>query len=105
MIGAMMEHLITIRDAAYESLLSSYKYFLDKLNARRHAWEEETKGEEEEEEAEEEAEEMINPYETLAQQLRCCLRQLPVIGFNSDRYDLNVVKRFFVCACVLQRRN
>ena len=33
---------------------------------------------------------------TLMGQLLGWLRQLPVIGFNSGRYDLNVVKKFFI---------
>ena len=38
----------------------------------------------------------INPYKTLIGQLLGWLHQLPVIGFNSGKYDLNVVKQFFV---------
>ena len=37
-----------------------------------------------------------NPYKTLIGQLLGWLHQLPVIGFNSGKYDLNVVKQFFV---------
>ena len=36
------------------------------------------------------------PYKTLIGQLLGWLHQLPVIGFNSGRYDLNVIKQFFV---------
>ena len=38
----------------------------------------------------------INPYKTLIGQLLGWLHQLPVIGFNSGKYDLNVIKQFFV---------
>ena len=37
-----------------------------------------------------------NPYKTLIGQLLGWLHQLPVIGFNSGKYDLNVIKQFFV---------
>ena len=92
LLGAMMSGLVATSDAAFASLLPSYEDVLDELNARKHAWEEETK-EEEEEEAEEGTN---NPYKTLIGQLLGWLRQLPVIGFNSGRYDLNVVKKFFI---------
>ena len=91
LLGAMMSGLVATSDAAFASLLPSYEDVLDELNARKHAWEEETK--EEEEEAEEGTN---NPYKTLIGQLLGWLRQLPVIGFNSGRYDLNVVKKFFI---------
>ena len=93
LLGAMMSGLVATSDAAFASLLPSYEDVLDELNARKHAWEEETKEEEEEEEAEEGTN---NPYKTLIGQLLGWLRQLPVIGFNSGRYDLNVVKKFFI---------
>ena len=35
-----------------------------------------------------------NPYKTLIGQLLGWLYQLPVIGFNSGKYDLNVIKQF-----------
>ena len=92
LLGAMMSGLVATSDAAFASLLPSYEDVLDELNARKHAWEEETK-EEEEEEAEEGTN---NPYKTLIGQLLGWLCQLPVIGFNSGRYDLNVVKKFFI---------
>ena len=37
-----------------------------------------------------------NPYKTLIGQLLGWVHQLPVIGFNSGKYDLNVVKQFFI---------
>ena len=36
------------------------------------------------------------PYKKLMGQLYGWMRQLPVIGFNSGQYDLNVVKQFLV---------
>ena len=39
---------------------------------------------------------MTNPFKSLLGQLFGWLHQLPVIGFNSGKYDMNVIKRFFV---------
>ena len=98
LVEEMMNNLIAISDAAYDSLLPSYVDVLADLDARKHAWEEETKeaGEEEEEEEAENGKKTVNPYETLENQLQVWLHQLPVLGFNSGRYDLNAIKRFFV---------
>ena len=38
----------------------------------------------------------VNPYKNLEKQLQAWLHQLPVLGFNSGKYDLNTIKRFFV---------
>ena len=97
LVEEMMNNLIAISDAAYDSLLPSYVGVLADLDARKHAWEEETKeAEEEEEEEAENGKKTVNPYETLEKQLQAWLHQLPVPGFNSGRYDLNAIKRFFV---------
>ena len=37
-----------------------------------------------------------NPYKTLMGQLYGWMRQLPVIGFNSGKYDLNAIKQFLI---------
>ena len=37
-----------------------------------------------------------NPFKKLLDQLFSWLRQLPVIGFNSGHYDLNVIKKFYI---------
>ena len=91
LVGSMMTRLNTTSDAAFASLLPLYADVLADLDARKHAWEEESK--EEEEEAEEGRN---NPYKTLIGQLLGWLRQLPVIGFNLGKYDLNMIKRSFV---------
>ena len=113
LVADMMRHLHTISDAAYDALLPSYVDVLTDLDARKHAWEEETK-EAEEEDEEEEAEngkKTVNPYKTLENELQVWLHQLPVVGFNSGRYDLNAIKKFFVPllihnnAAVIKRQN
>ena len=104
LVGCMMTRLNTISDAAFASLLPLYADVLADLDARKYAWEEEA----EEEEAEGGRN---NPYKTLTGQLLGWLRQLPVIGFNSGKYDLNMIKRSFVPllisnnAAVIKRQN
>ena len=51
---------------------------------------------EEAKEEEEEEDSRKNPYKTLIRQLLGWLHQLPIVGFNSGKYDLNVIKQFFV---------
>ena len=90
LVGCMMTRLNTISDAAFASLLPLYADVLADLDARKYAWEEDITEAEEEEEAEGGRN---NPYKTLIGQLLGWLRQLPVIGFNSGKYDLNMIKR------------
>ena len=103
LVADMMDHLTAISDAAYESLLPLYADVLEELKTRKEAWDEE--------EEEENGKKTVNPCKTLEKQLQTWLRQLPVIGFNSGKYDLNVVKKFFVPllihnnAAVIKRQN
>ena len=90
LVADMMDHLTAISDAAYDSLLPLYADVLEELKTRKEAWDEE------EEEEEENGKKTVNPCKTLEKQLQTWLRQLPVIGFNSGHYDLNVVKKFFI---------
>ena len=39
---------------------------------------------------------VTNPFKTFMGHLFGWLQQLPVIGFNSGKYDINVIKRFFI---------
>ena len=70
LVEEMMNNVIAISDAAYDSLLPSYVDVLADLDARKHAWEEETKEAEEEEEEEAEngkkTESVRDPRETTA---------------------------------------
>ena len=99
----MVNNLITISDAAYDSLKPSYESVLNELEARKEAWDDA--------ESEANAEDKTNPFNTLAGQLHGWLHQLPVIGFNSGKYDLNMIKRSFVPllisnnAAVIKRQN
>ena len=108
LVADMMSHLHAVSDAAFESLKPSYESVLNELEARKEAWddaESEANAEEEEESSK------TNPYKTLENQLQVWLHQLPVVGFNSGRYDLNAIKKFFVPllihnnAAVIKRQN
>ena len=103
LVADMMAGLVAVSDAAFESLKPSYEYVLDELGARKEAWDDA--------ESEANAEDKTNPFNTLAGQLHGWLHQLPVIGFNSGKYDLNMIKRSFVPvlisnnAAVIKRQN
>ena len=110
LVGDMMASLSAISDAAYDLLKPSYESALDQLKARKESWDD-AESEANTEEEENEKESKTNPFNTLAGQLLDWLRQLPVVGFNSGKYDLNVVKKFFVPllihnnAAVIKRQN
>ena len=108
LVADMMTGLVATSDAAYDLLKPSYGSVLNELEARKEAWddaESEANAEEEEESSK------TNPFNTLAGQLHDWLHQLPVIGFNSGKYDLNMIKRSFVPllisnnAAVIKRQN
>ena len=114
LVADMMDHLTAISDAAFESLKPSYESVLDKLKMLKEEWdsaEEECGLEEAENEDEVAGKNRTNPFNTLAGQLHGWLHQLPVIGFNSGKYDLNMIKRSFVPllisnnAAVIKRQN
>ena len=103
LVGSMMSDLSAISDAAFGMLMPSYDNVLNELEVRKDAWDEaERKAPKEDDSKPEDDEEVemgeskTNPYKTLIGQLLGWLHQLPVIGFNSGRYDLNVIKQFFV---------
>ena len=103
LVGSMMSDLSAISDAAFGMLMPSYDNVLNELEVRKDAWDEaERKAPKEDDSKPEDDEEVemeeskTNPHKTLIGQLLGWLHQLPVIGFNSGRYDLNVIKQFFV---------
>ena len=103
LVGTMMHGISAISDAAFDMLIPSYDNVLNELEALKEAWDEaERKAFKEDESKQEDDEEVemeavkTNPYKTVIGQLLGWLHQLPVIGFNSVKYDLNVIKQFFV---------
>ena len=103
LVADMMAGLVATSDAAYDLLKPSYGSVLNELEVRKEAWDDA--------ESEANAEDKTNPLNTLAGQLHGWLHQLPVIGFNSGKYDLNMIKRSFVPllisnnAAVIKRQN
>ena len=93
LVEDMMANLITLSDAAYESLLPSYKYVLACLKEQASVWDEVAATAHDDDEN---GKKTVNPYKTLEKQLQAWLHQLPLIGFDSGKYDLNTIKRFFV---------
>ena len=103
LVGTMMRGLGAISDAAFDMLIPSYDSVLNELEVRKEAWDEtERKALKEDESKQEDDKEVemeevkTNPYKALIGQLLGWLHQLPVIGFNSGKYDLNVIKQFFI---------
>ena len=100
LVGYMMSDFSAISDAVFDMLMPSYDNVLNELEVRKDAWDEaERKAPREDDSKLEEVEveeSKTNPYKTLIGQLLGWLHQLPVIGFNSGRYDLNVIKQFFI---------
>ena len=104
LVGSMMSDLGAISNVAFDMLISSYDNVLNELEVRKkEAWDEaerkapkEDKSKQDDDEEVEMGDTKTNPYKTLIGQLLGWLHQLPVIGFNSGKYDLNVVKQFFV---------
>ena len=93
LVEDMMAHLITLSDAAYESLLPSYKDVMACLKEQASMWDEVAATAHDDDEN---GKKTVNPYKALEKQLQAWLHQLPVLGFNSGKYDLNTIKRFFV---------
>ena len=103
LVEDMMRGLSAISDAAFDMLISSYDNVLNELKVRKEAWDEAERkafkvdeSKQEDDEEVEMGEVKINPYKTLIGQVLGWLHQLTVIGFNSGKYDLNVVKQLFV---------
>ena len=99
LVAQMMTHLHSISDTAFESLKPSYESVLDKLKMLKEEWdsaEKECGLEGSETEDEVAGKNRTNPFRKLSDQLFSWLQQLPVIGFNSGKYDLNMIKRFFI---------
>ena len=94
LVSAMMTILQSMSEAAYEKIKDSYENVLKQLA------EELTKWDEREEAArsatDKDSRPATNPYKTLMGQLYGWMRQLPVIGFNSGKYDLNAIKQFLI---------
>ena len=94
----MMNILRAMSDAAYEDLKDSYEDVLEQLAEAQTDWDEREHAARSPGAADANDKESRpkNPYKTLMGQLYGWLHQLPVIGFNSGKYDLNAMKKFLV---------
>ena len=76
LVEDMMTHLITLSDAAYDSLLPSYKYVLDNLKEQASVWDEVAATAHDDDDN---GKKTVNPYNTLEKQLQASQHQLPVL--------------------------
>ena len=92
----MMAILMTMSNAAYDCLKDSYENVMDQLVIKLTQWDEQEETTRAANDKKSQRRRTKNPYKKLMWQLYGWMRQLPVIGFNSGQYDLNVVKQFLV---------
>ena len=104
LVATMMKDLEQTSDTAFELLKPGYKHIFDELEELQVSWNnatsegaEEEEGEEGEGEGEEETvtPHQNNPHSIRTDQLLVSINQMPVIGFNSGRYDLNTNSFWF----------
>ena len=94
-----MTILQSMSEAAYDKIKDSYDHVLEQLAEELTKWdarEEAAREAAAREATEKKARPATNPYKTLMGQLYGWMRQLPVIGFNSGKYDLNAIKQFLI---------
>ena len=99
LVADMMNILRAMSDAAYEDLKDSYEDVLEQLAEAQTDWDERehaARSPGEDDANDKESRPPTNPYKTLMGQLYGWLHQLPVIGFNSGKYDLNAIKKFLI---------
>ena len=92
----MMAILISMSDAAYDSIKDSYESVLDQLAEAMTRWDEQEETARSAVNEKKKSQRTKNPYKKLMGQLYGWMRQLPVAGFNSGHYDLNAIKQFLV---------
>ena len=94
LVSAMMDILRAMSDAAHDKIKYSYEDVLEQLAEALTNWDEK-------EEAgrlavDKESRPPTNPYKKLMGQFYGWMHQLPAIGFNSGKYDLNAIKQFLI---------
>ena len=94
LVSAMMDILQSMSDAAYENIKNSHEDVLTQLVKARSNWDETLRNAQSPDD--DESRQSSKPYKTLMKQLHDWLLKLPVICFNSGKYDLNAVKQFLV---------
>ena len=93
-----MDILRSMSDAAYENIKDSDEDVLNQLVNALTRWDELVRGAQspDDDDDDKESRPPTNPYKTLMGQLYGWMHQLPLIGFNSGKYDLNAVKQFLI---------
>ena len=89
-----MDILRAMSDAAYDKIKDSYENVLEQLAEALANWDE--REHDARSSYDKESLPATNPYKTLMGQLYGWMHQLPVIGFNSGKYDLNAIKQFLI---------
>ena len=94
LVSAMMDILRAMSDAVYDKIKDSYEDVLEQFAEALTNWNER-------EEAAllafgKESRPSTNPYKKLMGQIYGWIDQLPVIWFNSGKYDLNAIKQFLI---------
>ena len=87
-VEKMIRELECMSKDAYESLQDRFKDVFEQLTTLRMTWSEN------EDTVDEDEDEKKNPVDQLIQRFHSYLKALPVIGFNSGKYDLNVIKKY-----------
>ena len=99
LVSTMMTVLQTMSEAAYDKIKGSYDHVLEQLAEEMSKWdarEEAARDAAAREAGEKKGRAATNPYKTLMGQMYGWMRQLPVVGFNSGKYDLNAIKQFLI---------
>ena len=103
LVSTMMTILQSMSDAAYDKIKDAYEDVLEQLAEALTNWDE--REEAARSATDKDSRPVTNPYKTLMGQLYGWMRQLPVIGFNSGKYDLNAIKQFmYRTSCRLQKQ-
>ena len=99
LVSTMMTVLQAMSEAAYDKIKDSYDHVLEQLAEEMSKWdarEEAARDAAAREAGEKKGRAATNPYKTLMGQMYGWMRQLPVVGFNSGKYDLNAIKQFLI---------
>ena len=94
LVSRMMDILRAMSDAAYDKIKDSYEDVLEQLAEALMNWDE--REEAARSAVDKDSRPPTNPYKKLMGQLYGWMHQLPVIGFNSGKYDLNAIKQFLI---------
>ena len=94
LVSVMVDILREMSDAAYEKIKDSYEDVLEQLAEAQTEWNEREHAARSPDDKDYRP--PTNPYKTLMGQLYGWMNQLPVIGFNSGKYDLNAIKQFLI---------